>query len=263
MSFDPETRSNSPNRRKGRVAEASAPLLSLQADRLEDMRGVLLDVGGVFIVPSRTRLAEALDHPVLGLSDAVFDRAHYEGMRALDTTKLPEPEERQAYLSGYISSLGIPEHELESAIDILGPIWSEPSPELWSRVLSESVSGLWTLSDADLLLGMVSNSDGHVERELMRNEICQIGLGPGVSVLAIVDSFVVGIAKPDPAIFGFALSALGLDPFEVVYVGDSVKYDVRSAETAGMTPLHFDPFDLCRDTDHAHVSSVAAVINHV
>jgi len=49
----------------------------------------------------------------------------------------------------------------------------------------------------------------------------------------------------------------------VIYVGDSVKYDVRSAEAAGMTPLHIDPYELCRSTDHAHVGSIDEVLAHV
>jgi FMN phosphatase YigB (HAD superfamily) len=38
-----------------------------------------------------------------------------------------------------------------------------------------------------------------------------------------VDSALVGIAKPAPAIFASALEALALDPEEVAYVGDSVR----------------------------------------
>ncbi len=125
------------------------------------------------------------------------------------------------------------------------------------------VAGLRTLYQAGLRLGVVSNSDGHVEGELARNNICQVGPGSGVPVLTVIDSAVVGVAKPDPAIFDFALPALGLEPSDVIYVGDSVKYDIRSAQAAGMTPLHFDPFNLCEQTDHLHVAQIGAVLHHV
>ena len=49
----------------------------------------------------------------------------------------------------------------------------------------------------------------------------------------------------------------------MIYVGDSVKYDVRSAEAAGITPLHIDPFALCEDTDHGHVAHLGEVLNKV
>jgi putative hydrolase of the HAD superfamily len=227
------------------------------------MRGVLLDVGGVFLVPSRDRLVEALGELIGGVSDDQCDRAHFEGIRALDVVDVPSEEDRRIYLSAYLSSMDIPDDQLEDAIDKLVPVWTGPSLDLWRRVLSGSIGGLWDLHHANLKLGIVSNSDGHVEEELVRNEICQVGPGPGVPVQAIIDSGVVGVAKPDPTIFDFALPSLEVDPSEVIYVGDSVKYDVRSAEAAGMTPLHFDPFELCRDVDHEHVAHVADVLNSI
>ena len=118
-------------------------------------------------------------------------------------------------------------------------------------------------TDAGVRLGIVSNSDGHVEEELLRSQICQIGPGRGVPVQTIIDSGVVGVAKPDPTIFDFALTQLDLHPSDVIYVGDSVKYDVTSARAAGMTALHFDPFLLCADTDHLHVDRVGDVLRFV
>jgi putative hydrolase of the HAD superfamily len=226
------------------------------------MQGVLLDVGGVFLVPSRERLVDALAELVGILSDAECDRAHFEGIHALDVADLSGDADRRIYLNGYLSSIGIPEDRLETAIDRLIPVWRGPSLDLWRRVLGLSTVGLRDLYHANLRLGIVSNSDGHVEEELFRNQICQVGPGQGVPVRIIIDSDVVGVAKPDPTIFDFALPSLGLDPSDVIYVGDSVKYDVRSAEAAGMMPLHFDPFFLCRETDHLHIVQVADTLRY-
>jgi putative hydrolase of the HAD superfamily len=227
------------------------------------MQGVLLDVGGVFLVPSRDRLAEALGELIGRLSAAECDRAHFEGIHALDVADVPGNGDRRIYLNGYVSSIGIPEDRREAAIDRLVPVWKGPSFDLWRRILTGSVAGLRTLYRADLRLGIVSNSDGHVEEELVRNEICQVGPGQGVPVQSIVDSGVVGVAKPDPAIFDFALPSLGLGPSEVIYVGDGVKYDIRSAEAAGMTPVHIDPFGLCGEMDHFHIARVGDVLDYV
>ncbi len=226
------------------------------------MQGVLLDVGGVFLVPSRDRVVDALGELIGTPSDAECDRAHFEGMHALDVANVPGDGDRRIYLVGYLSSIGIPADRLEAAIDRLIPLWTGPSLDLWRRVLGGSIVGLRQLCDAELRLGVVSNSDGHVGEELVRNKICQVGPGPGVPVRTIIDSGVVGVAKPDPTIFDFALPSLGLDPSDVIYVGDSVKYDVRSAEAAGMTPLHFDPFNLCEETDHLHIAHVGDVIHY-
>jgi hypothetical protein len=89
-------------------------------------------------------------------------------------------EDRRIYLQVYLSSLEIPDSQFEAAIDTLTPVWSGPSLDLWRLVLDGAVDGLRTLHDANLRLGIVSNSDGGVEAELAQNEICQVGPGPGV-----------------------------------------------------------------------------------
>ena len=224
---------------------------------------MLLDVGGVFLVPSRDRLVEALGDLIGSLSDAACDRAHFEGIHALDVASVPGDKDRHIYLNGYLSSIGIAEDRLDVAIDRLIPMWNGPSLDLWRRVLDLSIVGLRKLHRANLRLGIVSNSDGHVEEELVRNKICQVGPGQGVPVRIVIDSGVVGVAKPDPTIFDFALPSLGLGPSDVIYVGDSVKYDMRSAEAAGMMPLHFDPFNLCAETDHLHIARVGDALRYV
>ena len=74
-----------------------------------------------------------------------------------------------------------------------------------------------------------------------------------------VDSAVFGIAKPDPAIFGPALDALGTDPARTLYVGDTVHADVGGATAAGMAVVQLDPYDLHGDFDHAPAADVAAL----
>jgi putative hydrolase of the HAD superfamily len=81
-----------------------------------------------------------------------------------------------------------------------------------------------------------------------------------VPVCAIVDSFVAGVAKPDPGIFHALVERAGIVPERAVYVGDTVRYDVLGARAAGLHPLHFDPYDLCASRDdHPHVRSLDEV----
>jgi putative hydrolase of the HAD superfamily len=109
-------------------------------------------------------------------------------------------------------------------------------------------------------LGIISNSDGTVEEQLRRHQICQVGEGLGVPVLAIIDSHVVGVSKPAAEIFRHALDPLGVPPDRAAYVGDTVRYDVRGARAAGLMPVHFDPYSLCSDgEEHAHATSLAGV----
>ena len=78
-------------------------------------------------------------------------------------------------------------------------------------------------------------------------------------VLAIIDSTVVGVAKPAAEIFRHALDPLGVSPEQAVYVGDTVRYDVRGARNAGLTPIHFDPVRPVREqtpTTHDAIADV-------
>ncbi len=49
----------------------------------------------------------------------------------------------------------------------------------------------------------------------------------------IIESAVVGVRKPDPQIFRLGVEALGLQPQEVLVVGDSLKKDILPAESIG------------------------------
>jgi len=51
--------------------------------------------------------------------------------------------------------------------------------------------------------------------------------------IKIIESAVVGIRKPDPAIFSLGVEALELNPEEVMVVGDSYGKDIAPAESLG------------------------------
>lgn len=78
---------------------------------------------------------------------------------------------------------------------------------------------------------IVSNFYGNLQ-----SVIEDFGLSPYVS--AAIDSTVVGIRKPDPAIFALGLEALAeiipnLTPEEVIVVGDSIANDILPAHSLG------------------------------
>lgn len=73
---------------------------------------------------------------------------------------------------------------------------------------------------------LVSNFYGNVE-----SVITDMGIRPYFQ--AIIESAVVGVRKPDPAIFALGVKALGLQPHEVLVVGDSLRKDILPAESLG------------------------------
>ena len=98
-------------------------------------------------------------------------------------------------------------------------------------------------SSRDVPIGVVSNASGQIEEILGRSGMCQVGVGPHANMRCIVDSHVVGVMKPDPRIFDFALPNFdGIDRSRIAYVGDSVVMDVAGATAAGLTPILMDPW---------------------
>ncbi|HEX8968411.1 MAG TPA: HAD family hydrolase [Chloroflexota bacterium] len=224
------------------------------------MDAVILDVGGVLLVPHFESVGPALEPFGVWLDADGAQRAHYHGIRALDAAEEDERQERLAYMTAYAQAAGVPADQREAAVVGMRQAWARPNIDVWRQHVRGSVAGLRRLASRGLRLGIVSNADGTIEEQLRRGEICQVGEGLGVPVLAIIDSGVVGVSKPAAEIFRHALDPIGVAPERAVYVGDTVKYDIRGARAAGLKPVHFDPYELCASrADHAHVRSLGQV----
>ena len=224
------------------------------------MEAVILDVGGVLLIPSAQVIAAALAPFGVQVSADLAERAHYVGVAALDAATDDVDRERHAYRDAYAEVVGVPADSREAALHLMSALWGGPNIDLWSQPVSGSVEGLERLAARPIKLAIVSNSDGTVEEQLKRREICQVGEGLGVPVLAIIDSHVVQVSKPAAAIFRHALDPIGVAPERALYVGDTVRYDVAGARAAGLHPVHMDPFDLCpARADHAHIRTLAEV----
>ncbi|MFZ0012823.1 MAG: HAD family hydrolase [Acidimicrobiia bacterium] len=222
---------------------------------------ILLDVGGVFLLPSRDHIRSALRQVGHAIDqDQAIDRAHYVAARVFpmdleDTANLgPYWTE---YLKLYARTVGVPEDTNDQAVEHLRNEYVTGA--LWSQVIEGSRDGLAELVAGGVPVGIVSNSDGTIERRLDEMGICQVGPGGGVEVRCFVDSGAVGVEKPDPRIFDFALDALDLEPDGVWYVGDTPGFDVVGARRAGLEPLLMDPYDVSGDLDVTRVASLRQV----
>lgn len=205
-------------------------------------RAVLLDAGGVLLLPRTDWIVEALERLGVERSREQVRRAHYRAMRAFDDRRSGD------YAAALVDALGIVPRGAVGALRA-----SLGREGAWDEVAPGAREGLGRLAGLEAELGVVSNSDGRVESQLRRTRVCQVGAGPGTDVGVIVDSTVVGLAKPDPEVFRLALGALGIPAADAVHVGDSRTMDVEGARAAGVTPLHMDPFGDCPGRDHGHL----------
>jgi putative hydrolase of the HAD superfamily len=225
-------------------------------DRID---AVLLDVGGVFFLPSPERIGPVLARAGVSLGhEEAFDEAHYRGVAAIDEFREGDEEVWATYNRAYARTCGVPDDAL---VDTVHALMSEFTVAgLWAREIPGSRDALAALAATGVQLAIVSNSDGTVEERLLESALCQVGAGRGVPVDAILDSTVVGAAKPDPKIFEVALARLGVHAGHAIHVGDTPGADVDGAVAAGITPVLVDPLDLHADLDVARVRALDEVV---
>jgi putative hydrolase of the HAD superfamily len=222
---------------------------------------VLLDVGGVFLVPEHDRILGAFSRA--GLTPNVdLDRAHYEGALSFPVTDdLEWAPAWKSYLDGYITACGVADDFREDVHLHLDSEFADAA--LWLRELPGSRAGLQALAATGVRLGIVSNADGLIGQRLAELEILQVGPGPGVAVECVIDSGNVGVMKPDPRIFHIALDAMGLEPDAAWYVGDMAGIDVVGARKAGLWPILMDPFSLHLAADYDRTGSLAELAERI
>jgi putative hydrolase of the HAD superfamily len=228
-------------------------------DQRADLAAVLLDVGGVLLVPDPVRVGQ-ITAAHGGTDDvAALIRAHFGAIAAADNGTVLD---WATYDHELLGGAGVPEDRITTAAEAVTAAYT--AQNLWDFPLPGAAAGLARLADTGMRVGIVSNSDGTVEQTLRAAGIAQLGPGPGVQVEVLLDSHTVGVAKPDPAIFAIALNQLGLPASQALYVGDTRTFDVAGARAAGLHPVHLDPYADCpQPADHDHVTGVAELADRL
>ena len=216
---------------------------------LDHIDAVLLDSGGVLMLPDPGPMGAALASLGGGGDAETCRRAHYASMREVD--RLGEAD-WAAVDRALARAAGVPDDRLDDAIPLLDEVYLR---QPWVPI-DGVAEALVELQRAGYALAVVSNASGTMEEMLATHRICSVGGTEHASVAIVVDSDVVGVEKPDPKIFSFALDALGVPPERCIYVGDTVHFDVNGSRAAGLHPVHVDPYRFCPGDDHVHVGSV-------
>lgn len=223
----------------------------------ERFKAILLDAGGVLVLPDPTVLGPLLAYYGGDSSIGAHRRAHYAGMAAKSAAGSGEAFWDE-YNHSYVHSIGVPARDIDAAAELLH---RTRSAYLWRWPIPESIAALKAMSAAGVPVGVVSNASGQIAEVLSRSGVCQAGDGDCVPVRVVVDSHVVGVAKPDPLIFEHALPFFeGIERHDVAYVGDSVTMDIGAARAAGLHPVLLDPYDDHPDGDFERISSLAELV---
>lgn len=218
---------------------------------------VLFDAGGVLVLPDPMVLRPLLA-PYGGADDTeAHRRAHYAGM-AHKSRERSHEKDWDAYNVAYVEAVGVEPEHVEHAAEVLD---HTRSAHLWRWPIPETLAALWALSAADVPMGVVSNASGQIEHVLSVSGVCQAGPGPHVSMRVVVDSHVVGVAKPDPRIFDHALPHFTeFERSRIAYVGDSVIMDIVGAGAAGLHPILVDPYDDHDGADFERIRSIGELL---
>ncbi|WP_431859676.1 HAD family hydrolase [Micrococcus terreus] len=146
----------------------------------------------------------------------------------------------QRYMDGKLDFLGQRLARARDALELLG-LATDPDPQLWGRVYEQRVRSRWALfedvgpllcllDDSRIPWGVVTNNTA----EYQRGKLAAVGLD---QVQVVVGTDTAGAPKPDAAPFLAGCAGLGLDPADVLYVGDNPLKDGLGARDAGLVSL--------------------------
>ncbi|MBM3729460.1 MAG: HAD family hydrolase [Actinobacteria bacterium] len=221
--------------------------------------GVLLDAGGVLVLPDPNVLAPLIAYYGGDDRHETYVRAHYAGMAAKSAVSVGESDWTH-YNATYLAHLSVPDEHREAALEVLTHV--KGNARLWRYPIPGSAAALRELTTRGVAVGIVSNASGQIESTLQVSGICQVGPGPLASVRCVIDSHVVGVEKPDPRIFDHALVHFeGIERSRIAYVGDSLVMDVGGARTAGLHPVLVDPYDDAQGHDVERIRSLGDLLS--
>lgn len=146
----------------------------------------------------------------------------------------------------YLAHLCNLEHDAEGIAQKVHDAYLRPA--YWS-IYADVIPCLKALKEQRLRLAVVSNWSSNLEN-LLR----------GLKLIPYFDEVIasadVGYRKPDPLIFTLTLERMGLQPSEVIHVGDRPDADGEGAQAAGITPVIIDRANEEQDTGFHRVSSL-------
>lgn len=222
----------------------------------ERVEVVLLDAGGVLLdldYGYLRRLIETRHAAAVGLDEL----ATADGRARVEIERLVSRggrvgESWRDYWRLVLAGVHVPAALHEGLIDAL---WeAHQRVGLWTAAVERGPQVVGELRRRGYRLGVVSNAEGQVARDLD---------AAGYSGLfeTVVDSFHAGVEKPDPAIFQLALERLRGAAATSVFVGDLPAVDVEGARRAGIAPLLLDRHGLYPEAGVPRLAAISELLD--
>ena len=223
------------------------------------LEAIFLDAGGVLVNPNWARVSEALARRGVVVEPDRLAAAEPHAKRDLDTAERIRATTDQSrgwdYFNLVLGHAGIALSEATDAALVELHDYHRRH-NLWEDVPAEVPPALGELRRLGLHLVVVSNSNGTLRAKLER-----LGLLSAFDL--VLDSFELGVEKPDPAIFRLALEKCGARASSTLHVGDFFHIDVVGARAAGLHAWLIDAAGLNADRDCPHFPTLTAVVDAI
>ena len=197
---------------------------------------ILFDAGGTLIHLDYGFLQRVLRRAGISVTQQALREGEGAARTTVDQRMLAaetdtDETRRHPYFISLFTHLGLKKAKIDQVLDFLET--EHKRHNLWRVMRPSTPQVLSNLRAQGLQLGVVSNSDGRIFSILDRCGIANF-------FQVIVDSHDVGVEKPDPRIFQFALDKLQARPEQTIYVGDIYSIDIVGAERARLQPVLID-----------------------
>ncbi|ASU36123.1 YjjG family noncanonical pyrimidine nucleotidase [Mucilaginibacter xinganensis] len=179
----------------------------------------------------------------IGLPDATlfietYTRNNHELWAEYHTGKITKTELRETRFKRTFIELGVPPDALPVAFEDdyvkLCPTKTNLFPHAHETL--QYLQNKYTLH-------LISNGF----KEASELKIGNTNIGPYFNNIII--SEIIGVNKPDPAIFRHALDLAGAEKHESIMIGDSLEADIYGALNFGMDAIYFNPFSAPKPND--------------
>jgi len=220
---------------------------------------LLLDAGGVLVLPNWTRVSETLQrHGVPAAADAL--RSAEPAVKfAIDTfvgvSSTSDARRWGDYLEGVLGRAGVPlgGATLDALLEIRA---YHAANNLWEEVPDDVVPALERIRRLGLKVAVASNANGTVRRAFDR-----LGLSPYFDV--ICDSHFEGVEKPQSRFFEIVLERCGGRPATTLHVGDLYHVDIVGARNTGLNAILLDRFDQYAEFDVDRVRTLGELADRL
>jgi putative hydrolase of the HAD superfamily len=206
------------------------------------IRAIFFDAGNTLLRMNYPAIAAELAARGIRVTPEHVQRAEWRARVRLDEallsrrapgTSTETPATAGRYLRFLLEELGVTDEAIVRGLTEWRRAYNPPVG-LWNVRDPDAPAALSLVRGAGLRAAVISNSNGSIHSILE-------ALGLAAHLDFVLDSFLVGVEKPDPRIFRLALERAGLEPAQAVYVGDLYSIDVVGARAAGMGAVLLDP----------------------